>query len=160
MTQTSRLPMGVKFIIGFHLFNLVIWFLGQTGAVFAYDTVARWGLQDPRELLDPVIVEVNRAVGLTDTLVMLPLFFVAAIGLLRRRFYGAVASWLAFGITLYWPVVSWCSQGFYAAADIRRAPMQVSYVIIPGALWLIACWGSWYLTRNRDAIASRGPRAV
>jgi hypothetical protein len=150
MKQTSRLPLGVKAIVGFHIFSFVIWFFGQSGAVVAYDKVAEWGLQDPRALIDPVIVEVNRATGLTDTFVMLPLFIVAAVGLIRSRFYGAVASWLAFGMTLYWPVIFWCSQGFYAAAGIKHAPTSLGYIVLPGALFLIACWGSWYLARNRE----------
>lgn len=150
MTQATRLPLGVKVIIGFHVFSFVIWFFGQSVAVVAYDTTAEWGLQDARALVDPVIVEINRAIGLTDTIVMLPLFIVAAIGLLRRKFYGAVASWLAFGMTLYWPVVFWCSQGFYAAAGIKHAPTPLEYILLPGSLLLIACWGSWYLSRKRE----------
>jgi hypothetical protein len=150
MTRTSGLPLGVKVIIGFHVFSLVIWFFGQSVAVVAYDKVAEWGLQDSRALVDPVIVQVNRAIGLTDTIVMLPLFIVAAVGLIRRRFHGAVASWLVFGMTLYWPVVFWCSQGFYAAASIRHQPTPLGYIILPGSLFLIACWGSWYLARKRE----------
>jgi hypothetical protein len=150
MMLTPGLPRGVKVIIGFHLFSLVIWFFGQSVAVVAYDMVAEWGLQDSRALVDPVIVEVNRAIGLTDTIVMLPLFIVAAVGLLHRRFYGAVASWLAFGMTLYWPVVFWTSQGFYAQAGIRHQPMSIVAIILPAVLLLIACWGSWYLYRNRE----------
>ncbi|UCH82853.1 MAG: hypothetical protein JSW50_10280 [Candidatus Latescibacterota bacterium] len=150
MKRSTRLPLGIKIIIGFHLFSFVIWFLGQSVAVVAYDTVAGWGLQDSRALVDPVIVEVNRAIGLTDTIVMLPLFLVAAMGLIRRRFYGAIASWLAFGMTLYWPVIFWCSQGFYAAAGIKHQPMVLAYILLPGAIWLIAAWGSWYLGRNRE----------
>ena len=74
MTHAPRLPLGIKVIIGFHLFSFVIWLIGQTGAVIAYDTSAKLGLQDPRSLLDPVIVEVNRGIGLADTIIMLPLF--------------------------------------------------------------------------------------
>jgi len=150
MTRPSGLPLGVKVIIGFHIFSFVIWFFGQSMAVVAYDRVAEWGLQDPSALIDPVIVQINRAIGLTDTIVMLPLFIVAAVGLYRRRFYGAVASWLAFGMTVYWPVVFWCSQAFYAQAGIKHAPTQPVAIILPGALLLIACWGSWYLARNRE----------
>jgi hypothetical protein len=150
MTHTSGLPIGVKVIVGFHLLSFVTWFFGQSVAVVAYDRVAAWGLQDSPALIDPVILQVNRAIGLTDTIVMLPLFIVAAVGLLRRRFYGAVASWLAFGMTLYWPVMAWCSQGFYASAGIRHNPTQLSYVVIPGAMLLFACWGSWYLARKRE----------
>jgi apolipoprotein N-acyltransferase len=121
-------------------------------AVVDYDKAAEWGLQDPRALLDPAIVEVNRGIGLADTIVMLPLFIVATIGLLRRRFYGAVASWLVFGMTLYWPVVYWCSQGFYAASGIRHQPTSIIAVVLPGALLLIAIWGSWYLSQNRELL--------
>jgi hypothetical protein len=149
LTRNSELPLGVKVIIGFHLLSFATWFFGQSVAVVAYDKVVEWGLQDPRAHVDPIIVEVNRAIGLTDTIVMLPLFVLAAIGLFRRKFYGAVASWLVFGMTLYWPVMAWCSQGFYAAAGIKHAPIQLVYIILPGALWLIACWGSWYLAKKR-----------
>jgi hypothetical protein len=144
---------GVKVIIGFHIVSFVIWFCGQSLAVVAYDTVAGWGLQDPRALIDPVIVEVNRGIGLADTLVQLPLFLVAAFGLLRGRFYGAVASWLVFGMTLYWPVVFWCSQFFYAAAGITHQPVSTITVVLPGAIWLFAGWGSWYLARHRVLFA-------
>jgi hypothetical protein len=150
MTRSSRLPIGIKIIIGFHIFSFAIWLFGQSGAVIAYDTVAEWGLQDRRELIDPVIVEVNRAIGLTDTIVMLPVFIVAAVGLIRRQFYGAIASWLAFGMTLYWPVIFWCSQGFYAAAGIQHQPVSLLTVVLPGVIWLVALWGSWYLGRNRE----------
>lgn len=149
MIQRSKLPLGVKVIIGFHVLSFVIWFLGQTGAVVAYDKAATWGLQDPRALLDPVIVEVNRGIGLADTIIMLPLFIVATVGLIRRRFYGAMASWLVFGMTLYWPVVFWCSQYFYAVASIKHRPTALLTIIMPGSLMLIAGWGSWYLGRNR-----------
>jgi hypothetical protein len=149
VAPSAELPRGVRLIIGFHVFSFVLWFFGQSVAVVAYDAVAGWGLQGPREMLDPVIVEVNRAIGLADTLVMLPLHIVAAVGLLRLRFYGAVASWLVFGITLYWPVIFWCSQGFYAAAGISHQPTSMITVILPGAILSFACWGSWYLARNR-----------
>jgi hypothetical protein len=149
MTSGASLPLGIRVIIGFHTLSFVLWIIGQTGAVLDYDRVAEWGLQDPRILLDPAIVEANRAIGLTDTIVMLPLYLVAVVGLLGRRFYGAVASWLVFGMSLYWPVMFWCSQAFYAEAAIEHAPTSMSAVVVPGATALIAAWGSWYLARRR-----------
>lgn len=145
----GRYPAGLIVLILFHIFNLVIWFFGQTLAIFDYDMVAAWGLQAPRDLLDPAIVEVNRAIGLTDTLIMLPLFAIAAFGLLGLRFYGAVLSWVVLGLSLYWPVIFWTSQYYYAAAGIRHAPTGVVEIVLPGALWIIAAWGIWYLYRNR-----------
>ena len=112
MTRSSKLPPGVKVIIGFHLCSFVLWFFGQSVAVVAYDTMADWGLQGPRDLLDPVIVEVNRGIGLTDTLVMLPLFIVAAAGLARKRFFGS-RLWKSWKRRKS-PLFPWCnrSKGF------------------------------------------------
>ena len=150
MTGASGLPKGVWVIVVFHLISLLLWLFGQTGAVISYDTVAAWGLQESRALLNPVIVEVNRAIGLTDTIVMLPLFVVAVVGLVRRRFYGAVASWLAFGMTLYWPTEFWCSKYFYARAGIMSPAPGGEAIALPGVLLLVAVWGSWYLAKNRS----------
>lgn len=149
MLKKERLPLGLKVIIGFHFVSFVFWFFGQTLAVIDYDLVAGWGLQDARERIDPVIVQVNRAIGLADTIIMLPLHLVAGIGLLRRRFFGAVASWIVFGISAYWPVVFWCSQSFYKEADITHVPISAAVIVLPALVVLISCWGSWYLARNR-----------
>jgi hypothetical protein len=150
MTKSGGLPGGVRVIIAFHVISLLLWLFGQTGAVVSYDTVAEWGFQEPRAVLDPAIVEVNRAIGLTDTLVMLPLFVVAVLGLLRKRFFGAVASWLVFGMTLYWPVQAWCSNYFYGRGDIVSPSLGATAIVLPGVLLLIAVWGSWYLAQNRS----------
>jgi hypothetical protein len=148
MQETTRFPLGLKIIIGFHLLNIILWTIGQGGAVISYDTVAQWGLQDPRELLDPVIVEVNRGIGLADMIVMIPLFTIATVGLWRLKFWGAIASWLALGITLYWPVVFLSSQYFYGRADIQYRETGMSTVIILSVILLVAAWASWYLFRN------------
>jgi hypothetical protein len=148
MPETSKLPVGIKIIIGFHLLNILLWAIGQGGAVLFYDIVAKWGLQDSRELLDPVIVEVNRGIGLADMLIMIPLFIIAVIGLWHLKLYGAIASWLALGITLYWPVVFFCSQYFYGQTGIEHKPTEMSVNFILIFLLLFASWASWYLYKN------------
>jgi len=148
MQPKTKLPLGIKIIIGFHLFNIIMWTIGQGGAVISYDTVARWGLQDPRALLDPVIVEVNRGIGLADLLTMIPLFFMAVIGLWRLKFYGAVASWLVLGISFYWPIVFFGNQYFYGQEGIKYNPTPISTILFLVVLLLFAGWASWYLFRN------------
>ena len=149
MTQSRSKTYGVEVIIGFHAFSFLAWSFGQTGAVISYDTVAAWGFQDARALVDPVIVQVNQGIGLADTIVQLPLFLLAIVGLVRKRFYGAVASWLVFGTTLYWPVVFWSSQLFYARGGTMHVPTSPVTAIIPGVILAFAVWGSWYLARHR-----------
>ena len=148
MQKPSKLPLGIKFIIGFHLLNILLWTIGQGGAVVSYDMVAQWGLQDPRELIDPVIVQVNRGIGLADMIIMIPLFIIAVIGLWRLKLYGAIASWLALGITMYWPVVFWCSQYFYGQTGIKHKSIEMSVIFFPLLLLLFAVWASWYLFKN------------
>ncbi|MCD4683880.1 MAG: hypothetical protein K8R86_11405 [Bacteroidales bacterium] len=139
--------MCIKIIIGFHLLNILLWTIGQGGAVISYNTVAEWGLQDPRELIDPVIVEVNRAIGLADMIIMIPLFLIAVIGLWRQKFWGAVFSWFALGITFYWPVVFFCSQYFYGHAGIKYQPTQLSAIVILTVILIFTLWASWYLVK-------------
>ncbi len=148
MGKDTKFPLGIKVILGFHLFNIILWFFGQTLAVFNYDLVASWGLQDQRALIDPIIVEVNRGIALADTIILLPLFVIAFIGLLKSKIYGLITSLLAFGISLYWPVVFWSSQYFFAKEGIKHNPTQIEAIIMPGVIFIIAAWGSWYLYTN------------
>lgn len=149
MTENDRMPPGVRAIIAFHTLNILLWSVGQTAALLDYDRVAEWGLQDARALVDPVIVQVNQGIALADTIVLLPLFAVAAVGLVKRRFFGVVASWLALGITLYWPAVFWSSQAFYGRGGSLHVPITAATLIVPATFFVIGVWASWYLARHR-----------
>jgi len=148
MHQTTKIPFGIKIIIGFHLLSIILWIIGQGGAVISYDTVAKWGLQGPRELLDPVIVEVNRSIGLADIIIQIPLFILAVLGLWRLRFYGALASWLVLGITIYWPVVAWAEHYFFSQAAVKYHPFDMATNGVLTFIFLFAVWASWYLFKN------------
>jgi hypothetical protein len=148
MQTKTKIQLGFKVVIGFHLLNILLWTIGQGGAVISYDTVALWGLQDAREFLNPAIVEVNRGIGLADIFIMIPLFIIAAIGLWRQKFWGAVFSWLALGITLYWPIVFLCSQFFFGQAGIKYNPTPVSTIVILSMILTFTIWASWYLAKN------------
>ena len=140
---------GIKFIIGFHILNIIIWVIGQGGAVIAYDTVAQWGLQDPRETIDPFILVINRAIGLADVIIGVPLFVLAVIGLCKMKFYGAVFSWMVFGISFYWTTVAWVKQYFYLQAEVKCQPFDIGTHSMLAFVFLFSVWASWYLLKNR-----------
>lgn len=148
MQIKTKIPFGIKAIIGFHLLNIILWTIGQGGAVISYDTVAEWGLQDLRNLIDPAIVEVNKAVGLADMIILIPLFIVSVFGLWRKKFYGIIFSWLALGITLYWPTVFLCSQYFYGEGGIKHVYTPISTIIFLSVILIFALWSCCYLTIN------------
>jgi len=148
--KNKTVPFGVRLIVGFFLASIPLWIVGQGGAVVAYDTVAELGLQAAtRDSLDPVIVEECRGIGLADVVVQVPLFVVAAVGLRRLQFYGAVASWLALGVNLYWPVVAWSKQSFFVNADnIKCEVWPVSIHATLAFIVLFSAWASLYLYQN------------
>ena len=90
MQKQKKVSLGIKLIIGFFILNLIIFVIGQGGAVVSYDFVAKLGLQEARETIDPLIVVVNRGIGLADFLIGVPLFILAIIGLWRLRFFRQV----------------------------------------------------------------------
>ncbi|MBU0520284.1 hypothetical protein KKA00_09465 [bacterium] len=149
MSQSKTLPIGIKVIIAFFVLSALLWTVGQGGAVIAYDTVAGWGLQDLRDAIDPAIVEVNRGIGLADIIVQMPLFLIAILGLWKLKYFGLVASWLALGTTLYWPIVFLSSQYFYKQAGIKYQPTPPSVYLILGCIVLFALWAAWYLFKVR-----------
>ena len=90
MEKQKKVTLGIKLIIGFFILNLIMFVFGQGGAVVSYDFVAKLGLQEARETIDPILVVKNRGIGLAGVLVGVPLFILANIGLWRLKFFGAV----------------------------------------------------------------------
>lgn len=149
MEKQKNVPLGIKMIIGFFILNLLMFVIGQGGAVISYDYVAKLGLQEARETIDPVIVVVNRGIGLADVLVGVPLFILAIIGLWRLRFYGAVFSWMVLGISLYWTTVAWAKQSFYIQASVKCQPFNIGVHSVLAFVFIFSVWASWYLFKNR-----------
>ncbi len=150
MPETTKLPAGVKVIIGFFLLSIILWTIGQGGALEAYDSVAEWGLQEPKEFVDPVMVEVNRGTGLADIIIQFPLFIIAIAGLRKFRFYGLVASWMVLGITVHWPVVAWCEKFYYSQAGLKYLPFDIGTNLILVIIITFAVWASLYLYKTRS----------
>ena len=132
--------------------NLIMFVIGQGGAVVSYDYVAKLGLQEARETIDPVIVVVNRGIGLADVLIGVPLFILAIIGLWRLRFFGAVFSWMVLGISFYWTTVAWAKQSFYIQASIKCQPFDIGVHSVLAFVFIFSVWASWYLFKNRKLL--------
>jgi len=149
LNKQKRLTLGIKFIIGFHILNIIIWIVGQGGAVVAYDTVAQWGLQEARESADPFCIVINRAIGLADVIIAPPIFILATIGLWKMRFYGLLTSFMCFGIGFYWTTVAWVKQIFLIQAGVKCEPFDIGTHGMLAFVFLFSLWGSWYLYKNR-----------
>ena len=149
MEKQKKLSLGIKLIIGFFILNLIMFVFGQGGAVVSYDYVAKLGLQEARETIDPVIVVINRGIGLADVLIGVPLFILAIIGLWRLRFYGVVFSWMVLGISFYWTTVAWAKQFFYIQASVKCEPFNAGVHGVLVFVFVFSIWASWHLFKNR-----------
>jgi len=136
-------------IIGFFALSIILWIIGQGGAVISYDSVAKLGLQEQRESVDPDIVEVNRGIAFADVIIQIPLFLLAVIGLWRLRFFGTVASWMVLGINVYWTTAAWAKQYFYVHASVICQPFNITLHGILAFIFLFSIWASWHLFKNR-----------
>ena len=151
MEKQKKNTIGIKLIIGFFILNLIMFLFGQGGAVVSYDYVAKLGLQEARETIDPLIVVINRGIGLADVLIGVPLFILAIIGLWRHRFYGAVFSWMVLGISFYWTTVAWAKQSFYIQASVKCEPFNAGTHGVLAFVFIFSLWASWYLFKNRKS---------
>ena len=149
MKEQKKVPLGIKLIIGFFMLNLLMVVVGQGGAVVSYDFVAGLGLQEARDTVDPVIVAVNRGIGLGDFIIGVPLFILAITGLWRLKFFGAVFSWMVLAISLYWTTVAWAKQSFYMQASIKSQPFDVGVHGVLAFVFLVSLWATWHLFKNR-----------
>jgi hypothetical protein len=149
MEKQKKVTPGIKLIIGFFILNLIIFIIGQGGAFVAYDFAANLGLQEARETADPIIILVNRGIGLADFLVGVPLFILAIIGLWHLRFFGLVFSWMVLGISLYWPTVAWAKQSVYIQASVECEPFNLGTHGVLAFVFIVSLWASWYLFKNR-----------
>ena len=150
MGQRRSVPVGVWLIIGFFVLSTAIWIFGQGGAVVAYDAVAALGFQEAPESVHPILVEVNRGIAFADVAVQVPLFIFAIIGLWRLRFYGAVTSWLALGVHMYWPTAAWAKQYLYLQAGVKCEPFDPSFHVVLAFFVVFSLWASWYLYTRRQ----------
>ena len=145
LNKQKRLTLGIKFIIGFYILNIIFWVVGQGGSVIAYDLVASWGLVEARESVDPFCIVINKAIGLADVIIGPPIFIIATIGLWKMRFYGLMTSYMGFGIGFYWTATAWVKQTFLIQAGVKCDPFEIGTHGMLAFVFLFSLWGSWYL---------------
>jgi hypothetical protein len=106
--NVSARPAAFWIIVIFLAYYLVFLLAGQTASVFAYDFTVRMGLQESAKAVGEYGVQVNRALGLADTVVLIPLIIISLIGLFLRKTWALTTLAAVMGITLYWPI---CCSG-------------------------------------------------
>ncbi len=154
MERFSR-PAAFWVMSAFLVFAIGFILLGQTGALLDYGFTVRLGLQESSASVGEYGVQVNRAFGLADTLVYLPVLIGALAGLVLRRPWALTALAAAAGLSLYWPV---CSTGLLVflrgVPDFHLVPNPIYWVIF--ALFILfGLWMLWYVVTRGERLVSR-----
>lgn len=128
MSDTNR-PTAFWAIVIFLGFSFLAMLFGQTLAVFDYDLAVRLGLQESLLDVSEYGVQVNRAFGVGDTLVYIPLILMSLIGLIGRKRWSLLITAAMAGVSAYWSVTI-----ASMLLLLRGAP---GYNYVPGpAIWL------------------------
>jgi len=144
MTKEKR-PLAFWGLCVFLILSVGMLLVGQTSAVFAYDFAVGLGLQEPADQMSPFGVGVNRAFGLSDTLVYVPLIVIALIGLIRRRRWALPVTAAVMGISAYWAVTCSAIFAFVVGAPGYSFVPGPEYWITMGAYIVVGIWGLFYL---------------
>lgn len=128
MTSTKR-PIAFWVIIVFLIVSIVLLLMGQTMAIFNYEFTVQLGLQESVREVSAFGVQINRAFGVGDTLIYIPLIVISLIGLFLKKRWSLVTTVAVMGISAYWATTVAFMLGF-----LRGVP---NYNLVPGAeYWL------------------------
>ncbi len=145
MMKKAR-PLAFWIICVFMILSVGMLLMGQTTAVFAYDFAVRLGLQEPVDQMSPFGVAVNKAFGVSDTLIYVPLFVIALVGLIRRRRWALPVTAAVMGISAYWATTCSAIFGFVVGAPGYSFVPGLEYWITLGGYIVIGVWGIIYVT--------------
>lgn len=150
--SSARRPVGFWVIVVFLAASIVLMLIGQTTSVFNYDLAVRLGLQESMEEVGDHGVQVNRAFGVADTIVYIPLMIASLVGLFLRKRWSLVTTSGVVGISAYWSVTVGVMLVFLpGVAGYRYVPGPEVLVFI-GAYMVFGVWGLFYLICRGDAL--------
>lgn len=144
MSGTNR-PIAFWVIVVFFCVTMVFLLMGQTMAVFNYDFAVKLGLQEGVEEISEFGVQINRAFGVSDTIVYFTLMAASVVGLFLSKRWSLLTAAAAMGISAYWAIAV-----VFMLVFLRGVP---GYNLVPGleyglltAIYIIfGAWGLFYL---------------
>ena len=144
-------PVGIWAIIVLLILSIGLMLIGQTLAIFNYELTVKLGLQESPAEVGAYGVQVNRAFGVGDTVVYIPLMVAAIIGLWRKKDWAVVPAAAVFGISVYWTVT--CMSMFLLLGGLPEYTFQPGLEIWAylAVFFLFGCWGLWYFWARDQA---------
>jgi len=139
-------------IIIFMSLSVALLLLGQTMAIFNYEFAVSLGMQEDMKEISEFGAQINRAFGVSDTLIYIPFIALSIIGLILKKKWALITSAAVMGITLYWTTTA-----AFIFFFLEGVP---GYSFVPGIeYWLfiilyivLGLWGLGYLIASGDKL--------
>lgn len=140
----------ILIVPGILIFLMLIF--GQMMAVIDYDFTVSIGMQEPVNVWGEFGVAMNKAFGISDTLVYLPLLFFGLIGLWLKKNWGLFTMIGALAITAYWPVMHIFYVLYAEGLPGFNFTEFTSFIITLIIITSYALWGMYYLYKNQNSL--------
>lgn len=152
----AKRPVAFWVIVIFLAITLVFLLMGQTMAVINYDFAVQLGLQESVNQISEFGVQVNRAFGVGDTLVYMPVMVISLVGLFLRKHWALLTTAAVMGISAYWAITCIFLLIFLKGVpDYYLAP-GLEYWLLMGSYVIFGVWGLLYLIFRGDRLIKRG----
>ena len=129
----------------FLLVSLFLLLLGQTTAIFNYDLAVSLGLQESVDDVGEFGVQLNRAFGVGDTLIYIPLIVSSIIGLSLKKKWSLITTAAVMGISVYWATTSVFLLEFFIGVPNYNFIPDISYWMVIATYIISGVWGLLYL---------------
>lgn len=139
-------------ITGFLSIALILLLMGQTMAVVDYDFAVQLGLQEDIKDVGSFGVQVNRAFGVGDTIVYIPLIAISIIGLLLRKRWSLLTTAAVMGVSAYWATTILFMLIFLEGVPGYYLQPGVEYWLFMAAFIIFGVWGLFYLIFRGDKL--------
>lgn len=145
-------PIAFWILIIFMSLSVVLLVMGQTMAVFNYEFAVALGLQEDVKAISEFGVQINRAFGVGDTLIYIPLMIVSIIGLSLKKRWALYTSAAVMGISLYWATTAAFIFRFLVGVPNYRFNPGVEYWVFIASYVVFGLWGIGYLIIRGDKL--------
>lgn len=151
MTNRSR-PLAFWLLIIFFTISIFMMLVGQSMSIFNYDLTVQLGLQESRDQVSEFGVQVNRAFGVGDTVIFVPLLIASVFGLWFRKRWSLITTSATLGVSAYWSITI-----FFMFLFLPNTP---GYAYVPGPeIWsfvgfyiVAGIWGLIYMMIRGDTL--------
>ena len=150
--EKTKRPFSFWVIISTLFLSLFLLLLGQSSAIFHYEFAVDIGFQEEAAQVSEFGVAVNRAFGVGDTLIYIPLIILSIIGLILRKKWALITTAAVCGISAYWTSTSafmfWFLEGVPGYSFVPGA----EYWVFIGLYLVLGLWGIGYLILRGDRL--------